>query len=244
MPLGALKGVGEKAMEALIAERERNGPFSSLEDFASRVDPSLLNRRQIESLAGAGAFDSLDRDRAALFAGAETILAHAASEHDQRTSGQAACSAQIPPRSRRSASSATSRGRWRSAWPPSARPSASISPPIRSRRSATCSPRTMSVATPASPSFASGRGSAPGASMAALVEDVRYRTSARGRRYMMATMSDPSGQFVATAFEDEVCAALETAAKSGQCGLLIGRARQTARRRASAGHRQALPAAR
>jgi DNA polymerase-3 subunit alpha len=56
--------------------------------------------------------------------------------------------------------------------------------------------------------------------MAALVEDVRYRTSARGRRYMMATMSDPSGQFVATAFEDEVCAALETAAKSGQCGLL------------------------
>ncbi|HET9352512.1 MAG TPA: DNA polymerase III subunit alpha, partial [Sphingomicrobium sp.] len=57
--LGALKGVGEKAMESLIVERERGGPFASLEDFAGRVDPSLLNRRQIESLAGAGAFDSL-----------------------------------------------------------------------------------------------------------------------------------------------------------------------------------------
>jgi DNA polymerase-3 subunit alpha len=56
--------------------------------------------------------------------------------------------------------------------------------------------------------------------MAALVEDTRWRTSARGRRYMMATLSDPSGQFVATAFDDEATAALEAAAKAGQCGLL------------------------
>ena len=88
--LGALKGVGEKAMEALVAERERGGPFSSLEDFAARVDPRLLNRRQLESLAAAGAFDSIKPDRPAVFAGAETILAHAASAFDQRTSGQAA----------------------------------------------------------------------------------------------------------------------------------------------------------
>ena len=51
--LGALKGVGEKAMEALVEERERSGPFASLEDFAARIDPRLLNRRQLESLAGA-----------------------------------------------------------------------------------------------------------------------------------------------------------------------------------------------
>jgi DNA polymerase-3 subunit alpha len=58
------------------------------------------------------------------------------------------------------------------------------------------------------------------ASMAALVEDTRWRTSARGRRYMMATVSDPSGQFVATAFDDEATAALEAAAKASSCGLL------------------------
>ncbi len=82
--LGALKGVGEKAMEALVAERERGGPFASLEDFAARIDPRLLNRRQLESLAGGGAFDPVKPDRPAVFAAAETILAHAASAQEQR----------------------------------------------------------------------------------------------------------------------------------------------------------------
>src|SRR4051812_21442126 len=57
--LGALKGVGEKAMEQLVEERRANGRFRSLDDFAARIDPRLLNRRQIESLAGGGAFDGL-----------------------------------------------------------------------------------------------------------------------------------------------------------------------------------------
>jgi DNA polymerase-3 subunit alpha len=56
--------------------------------------------------------------------------------------------------------------------------------------------------------------------MAGLVEEARWRTSAKGRRYMMATLSDSSGQFVATAFDDVATAALEAAAKAGQCGLL------------------------
>jgi DNA polymerase-3 subunit alpha len=59
-----------------------------------------------------------------------------------------------------------------------------------------------------------------GAMMAGLVEDTRWRTSARGRRYMMATLSDSSGQFLATAFDEEATSALEAAAKAGQCGLL------------------------
>ena len=67
----------------------RRGAGKSLEDFAARIDPRLLNRRQLESLAGAGAFDALKPDRPALFAAAETILAHAASAHNQRESGQA-----------------------------------------------------------------------------------------------------------------------------------------------------------
>jgi DNA polymerase-3 subunit alpha len=56
--------------------------------------------------------------------------------------------------------------------------------------------------------------------MAALIEDTRWRTSAKGRRYMMATLSDNSGQFIVTAFDDDATAALEAAAKAGQCGLL------------------------
>src|SRR3954463_3781788 len=87
--LVALKGVGEKAMEALVEERERAGPFTSLEDFAARIDPRQLNRRQLESLAAAGAFDGIKPERGAVFAGAETILAHAASAQEQRETGQA-----------------------------------------------------------------------------------------------------------------------------------------------------------
>src|SRR3712207_3057226 len=56
--------------------------------------------------------------------------------------------------------------------------------------------------------------------MAGLVEDARWRASARGGRYLMATLSDASGQFVATVFDDMVAAQVEEAAKAGGCGLL------------------------
>jgi DNA polymerase-3 subunit alpha len=63
-------------------------------------------------------------------------------------------------------------------------------------------------------------GERAGATMAALAEGVRWRVSARGRRYMVASLSDRSGQFEATVFDDEPATALEAAAKSGACGLL------------------------
>jgi DNA polymerase-3 subunit alpha len=56
--------------------------------------------------------------------------------------------------------------------------------------------------------------------MAALAEGVRWRVSAKGRRYMIASLSDRSGQFEATVFDDEPAAALEAAAKVNGCGLL------------------------
>ena len=62
-------------------------------------------------------------------------------------------------------------------------------------------------------------GTRAGASMAVLVEEARWRTSARGKRYLMATLSDASGQFVATCFDDGVAADLEAAAANGGCGL-------------------------
>ena len=63
-------------------------------------------------------------------------------------------------------------------------------------------------------------GTRAGATMAVLVEDARWRTSARGKRYMMATVSDASGQFIATCFDDSVAAELEDAARAGGCGLI------------------------
>jgi DNA polymerase-3 subunit alpha len=66
---------------------------------------------------------------------------------------------------------------------------------------------------------ASAEGGRTGAVMAGLIEDARWRTSAKGRRYLMATVSDSSGQFIATIFDDDVAARVEEAAKAGTCAL-------------------------
>jgi DNA polymerase-3 subunit alpha len=65
--LGGVKGSGEGAIESVVAAR-RERPFNGLFDFCRRVDKRLVNRRAIEALVRAGAFDALDADRAALFA--------------------------------------------------------------------------------------------------------------------------------------------------------------------------------
>lgn len=66
--LGAVKGSGQNAIEAIIAARKAGGPFTSLFDFCKRVDKKQINRRTIESLIRSGAFDCLQVDRAVLLA--------------------------------------------------------------------------------------------------------------------------------------------------------------------------------
>ncbi|MBA2433801.1 MAG: DNA polymerase III subunit alpha, partial [Chthoniobacterales bacterium] len=95
--LAAIKNVGGGAMAAAIAERERGGDFTSLEDFCSRVDSRIANRKIIESLVKAGAFDFLGRDRAELFACIEETLASAATAHRDRAVGQVSLFGDLPP---------------------------------------------------------------------------------------------------------------------------------------------------
>ncbi len=64
--LSAVRNVGEGMVGLIVGERERNGPFSDFWDFCNRVDPTVLNKRSIESLIKAGAFDSLGHPRLAL----------------------------------------------------------------------------------------------------------------------------------------------------------------------------------
>lgn len=219
--LGALKGVGEKAMEQLCEERAANGPFKTLDDFADRVDPRLLNRRQLESLGAGGAFDSIAPSREALFAGAETILAHASSVHDSRTSGQGGLFGE----------SGTGVGsirlphapNWSLAERMAAEKEAfgfyfSAHPVDRYRHLAEAQgARTFAELSSMPASVDGGRS---GAVMAALIEDMRWRTSARGRRYLLVNCSDSSGQYMASCFDDPVSTELEAAAKSGACLLM------------------------
>ena len=227
--LGALKGVGERAMEELCAERKRNGPFKTLEDFADRIDPKLLNRRQIESLAAGGAFEPLGHERATLVAAAETILAHANLAADARNSGQGGLfggPADIPPIRLPEGKS------WSMAETMAAEKDCfgfyfSAHPTDRYRHLAQVhGARTFaewsSLPAPAeqAPDERGRRPVAPTYSMAALIEDARWRTSARGRRYMMATCSDSSGQFIASCFDDDVSAKIEEIGKENGCALL------------------------
>ena len=91
--LAQIKTVGQGAVEGLLAVREKDGPFASIEDFARRVDPRDCNRRVLEALAKAGALDPLLRrdrgeDRSAVVFGVDRILTVAQEALRQRETGQ------------------------------------------------------------------------------------------------------------------------------------------------------------
>jgi DNA polymerase-3 subunit alpha len=85
--LGAIKGSGEQAIEAIVAARERGGAFTSLYDFARRVDRSRLNKRTVEALIKAGAFDCLDLNRASLLSSVDRAFDFAATSEANANQG-------------------------------------------------------------------------------------------------------------------------------------------------------------
>lgn len=85
--LAAIKGVGEAAVEHIVATRG-DKPFASLEDFCLRIDPKQVNRRVLESLIYAGGFDCFGKDRAELVAGLDRIIGYAQRAAEGKTSGQ------------------------------------------------------------------------------------------------------------------------------------------------------------
>jgi DNA polymerase-3 subunit alpha len=86
--LGALKSVGEGAMDNLVNERTENGDYKDLNDVCARIDTKSMNKRQFENLASAGAFECIDENRAQIHGCAEILLKHAQSQAAERESGQ------------------------------------------------------------------------------------------------------------------------------------------------------------
>ncbi|MBB6190106.1 DNA polymerase-3 subunit alpha [Sphingobium wenxiniae] len=219
--LGGLKGVGEKAMEQLVEEREARGPFQSLDDFADRIEPRMLNRRQLESLAAAGAFDDIHADRAGVHAAAETILTVAASNAEARASGQGGlfggeetphADVRIPPHQTWSTADRMAQEKEAFGFYFSAHPV------DRYRHLADARGAKSYGAICSEPVAEGGRINGV---MAAMVEDVRWRETKRGARYAAATFSDNSGQFQASCFDEDACKAIEDMAREGDCALLM-----------------------
>jgi DNA polymerase III subunit alpha len=86
--LAAVKGVGEQAVESLVAARAE-GPFRDLGDLARRISPRMVNKRTLESLIAAGALDQIEPDRARAIAALDSILGLANRTQDERAAGQA-----------------------------------------------------------------------------------------------------------------------------------------------------------
>ena len=86
--LAAIKNVGAGAMDALVAERKKNGPFKDVSDFAKRVDAHQVNKRQLENLIRAGSFDAMVPNRRQMISGLEIVLGTAQAAQSERESGQ------------------------------------------------------------------------------------------------------------------------------------------------------------
>jgi DNA polymerase III subunit alpha len=220
--LAGIKNVGEKAMEGLVAQRKADGLYKDLDDFANRVDPSLLNKRQIENLSAAGAFDDLNANRASVYAGAEMLLSAAQSARDARQSGQGGLFGE-------GGGSDAAKLRFNDGlgW--------SVAEAMEHEKDAfgfyfAAHPLSQFVQVSASHGARSHaeiiesgpipEGVRKPATMAVMVQGIRWRESKRGNRFVLAELSDTSGQFSARCFEDALCPQLGEWAKDGTCLLL------------------------
>lgn len=86
--LGAIRNVGLEAMKHLVQVRETGGRFTDIFDFLERVDPKFVNKRALENLGRAGAFDSFHTNRRQLVEQADTLMAYCQSVAAERASSQ------------------------------------------------------------------------------------------------------------------------------------------------------------
>jgi DNA polymerase-3 subunit alpha len=201
--LAAVKNVGQGAMEGLVAARAAGGPFRDLFDFTARLDAQLLNKRQLENLAAAGAFDSLNPNRHQTFAAIETILRHAQSAASERDSQQVSLFGNLEPAGGRRfalpvvpdwpaleklAKEFEAIGFYLSSHPLDAY-GASLK-------------RLGVIRYGDIPSWLATRPASTRAKLAGVVVGRQERTSARGNRFAFVQLSDQSGVYEATVFAD------------------------------------------
>lgn len=86
--LTAIKGAGEDAMEAIVKERAENGDYKDIYDLMERIEPAFMNKKQLEVLIKAGAFDEMEPNRAYLAANVDVLLGYMQTFHKEKNSNQ------------------------------------------------------------------------------------------------------------------------------------------------------------
>lgn len=206
--LAALKNVGETAMRALVAARRQGGPFKSLTDFAERVEPQVLNRRSLENLVKAGAFDKLEKNRARVVNGLDTLLRYAQLTQAERASSQVSLfggdRVAIPPPELPKCDD----------WPPMERLNQEFGAvgfylsahPLDAYQTLMDKLNVM----PAADLVSSARiGGVSRVKLAGIVVAMRERIGKTGKRYAFAEFSDATGSFEVTLFSETLSAARE-----------------------------------
>ena len=218
--LAGIRNVGEKAMEAVVAERIANGPFESLKNLFERLPQGSMNRRQLEGLICAGALDEFEPNRGKLFGSVELLLATADAASRERESGQAALfgaeeaanetmhlkAVEDWPRPERMAKERENFGFYFSAHPVQQYWTIASSNGARSYQSL------MESGAPP--------GGRQAAVMAAMVESVNKGTTRRGKNFIRADFSDATGQFSAACFEEALVENFQKWATESTCILL------------------------
>ena len=203
--LAALKNIGAQAVESIVAERRAGGAFANLSDFARRANVKALNKRALETLSAAGAFDGLEANRALVHGNVEQLLAFAnrlAANEAQGTGDLFGGS---------DAGAATIDMRPLPSWTPMERLQQEFEAigfflsghPLDAYASAL--PK-LGVSTYAEFEARCERGAAAGR-IAGIVVSVRERRSQRGNKFAFAMFSEPTGQFEVVLFSETLAAA-------------------------------------
>ena len=198
--LMAVKGSGEAPAKAVVAEREKNGPFKSMTDFIRRMDSSNLDKKSLETWIKAGTFDCLEKNRGLLHANLDLLMKHARAAGEEKNSaqinlfGQAVAEEAIPLTAA-------------PAWTPdeklkmessvigfylSAHPLDRYGKSLERLRAMTYNETVRGVA----------KAGSLRAKMAVTVTSVRERMSKKGSKYAFVSASDTSGSFEFTVFSE------------------------------------------
>lgn len=197
----AIKNVGEQSMLEMVSERKENGPFKDMYDFCRRVDPRVINRRQLENLIKAGVFDSIHVNRRQLFECIDLFTGYSQAIHEERTSNQISLFGDAAQSCPEPALPKTED------WPPlermqfefeaigfhlSSHPLEGYVAPLKRLR----------VASAATIADRLGQNYAP-FTMAGIVTGRKYKSSDRGR-FAFVQLSDASGVFEVSIFNEEL----------------------------------------
>jgi DNA polymerase III subunit alpha len=201
--LAALKNIGSQAVDTIVSERASNGSYENLSNFASRCNTKALNKRALETLSAAGAFDGLEPNRALVHGNVDQILTEAGRKAEDDQTGQGSLLGHM---AQETASSVVLKLKPAKPWTPMERLQHEFDAigfflsghPLDAYAGVLAKLGTLTLA---ELEARSERGVVVGR-LAGVVVSARERRSQKGNKFAFAMFSEPTGQFEAVIFSE------------------------------------------